>query len=314
MLGRRVSRDENARLLAEPPESRTPLLTIDPQDIIHNYNRRPFRVRHRLADLAAFQMPELAAMIRRLLRHQIICRRGRLGVDADFDESFRPGESALALESALEDVEGLSAYIYVSNPEKDPEYQSLIAELLSEIARSIHEVHPLVTWYSTYLFISGFDSTTPYHMVREMNFLLQVRGEKNVLLWDQGDPEVMTDAQKDALLAGIGRRPDYREGMAQKAMRFVLKPGQGVHRPFIAPHAVHTSSRLSISLAVTFRTKQSDVWTAAHGFNYHLRRIGLRPAPVGRSWSRDVFKARSLSLLSAGKAILARHKSSGLDG
>ena len=114
-----------------------------------------------------------------------------------------------------------------------------------------------------------------------MNFLLQIRGKKTVLLWDPRDDEIMTSQQRDLLLSYVGRRPEYKPWFDAKAMRFELAPGLGVHHPFIAPHLVHTGPELSVSLAITFRTHRSDVWTNAHRFNHRLRRLGLEPRPVG---------------------------------
>jgi hypothetical protein len=308
VLGQNISAAEYSRLVSRPPESTVALLAIDQRDVRDNYNRRPFLISHRLVDHPAFQLPELSTLIRRLPREQVVCRLGRMRMDSDFDDSFNPGDDSPRLDSALEDIEGTGAYIYVRNPECDPEYRPLIERLLAEVAWNTRNIDPQIRWYSAYLFISAFDSTTPYHMDREMNFLLQIRGEKTVLLWDQNDPDVMTHAQKDALLAYAGRRPQYSDGIVGKAQSYLLRPGQGVHHPFIAPHIVHTASSLSISLALTFRTRQSDTWTGAHRFNHRMRRIGLSPEPVGRSWFRDVAKAHGMAFLSASKQLVAAER------
>ena len=108
----------------------------------------------------------------------------------------------------------------------------------------------------------------------------------------------MSPAQKDRLLAYEGTRPPYRPEFEQRAVHFALQPGLGVHHPFIAPHRVWTHSNLSVSLAFTFRTRQSDRLTAAHQFNNRLRRLGLQnPRPVGESVWVDGTKARALKVL-----------------
>jgi hypothetical protein len=135
-------------------------------------------------------------------------------------------------------------------------------------------------------------------MDREMNFLLQVRGTKMVKLWDPRDPEIMTPAQKDQLLAQRRvPRPTYKPSLERKAMTFELAPGLGVHHPFIAPHLVTTGKQLSISLAITFRTQRSDVWTDAHRFNHRLRnRLGIAPGAVGSLGVVDATKAGIIRL------------------
>jgi hypothetical protein len=64
-----------------------------------------------------------------------------------------------------------------------------------------------------------------------------------------------------------------------------------VHHPFIAPHRVHTGAELSVSLAVTFRTRRSDTLTDAHRFNARMRKLGLHPMPVGSSRLLDRAKS-----------------------
>jgi len=49
---------------------------------------------------------------------------------------------------------------------------------------------------------------------------------------------------------------------------------------------------LSISLAITFRTHRSDVWTDAHCFNHRLRRrLGVALVDVGSIGALDAAKA-----------------------
>ncbi len=180
----------------------------------------------------------------------------------------------------------------------------VIEGVLAEIAADIASLDPEMTWYSTYIFISTRDAVTPYHMDREMNFLCQIRGTRRVQLWNPADEEVMSDAQKDLLLAHVGERPTFRDALENKASTFDLGPGMGVHHPFIAPHRVYTGRDLSVSLAVTYRTRRSDVCTAAHVFNAKLRRLGWRPLPVGRSRALDRCKAAGLRLFRRGRGLI----------
>lgn len=55
-----------------------------------------------------------------------------------------------------------------------------------------------------------------------------------------------------------------------------------------------TGRQLSISLAITFRTHRSDVWTDAHCFNHCLRqRTRLTLGTVGQFGAIDATKAGS---------------------
>ena len=304
MLGQFVSAEKYASLLADGRNCAAPLLEFG-AGTFGGYNREPFLVSHRLTDHPYFTLPRLLELCRRLPSRRVLFRAANIPGDVELDTSYDLYKRGLTLDDVIEHFEERQAYICVNNPEMDPEYRPVIESLLAEVAAQVDPLDPGITWYSTYVFISAHDSTTPYHMDREMNFLLQIRGGKTVYLWNPADSEIMTDAQKDLLLARVGSRPSYKPSFESKAAVFELRPGFGVHHPFIAPHRVHTGSELSISLAVTFRTRRSDVWTGAHAFNARMRRLGLRPGPVGRVAWVDGAKTTAVRAWARTRSLLA---------
>jgi hypothetical protein len=306
MLGTSLSRSRYQRIFDHAVHA-PHWLDLKPGEFESSYNRRPFVVRHRLADDPHFSLESLVRLARRVPRNKVLFRTGIVPIDTDFDLSGQAYRKSLTLEDALDRMEEVQSYVVLNNPEYDAEYRPVIEGILGEIALCSDHVDPYMNWYSTYVFISAHDSVTPYHMDREMNFLLQVRGTKTVRLWDPFDDVVMTPAQKDELLSHASDvRPQYHEGLASRAMLFDLKPGLGVHHPFIAPHLVHTGKALSISLAVTFRTLRSDVWRDAHRMNYSLRHWGLRPTPVGKNYALDLTKAGAVRTVRAVRSLTKR--------
>ncbi|HUN90862.1 MAG TPA: cupin-like domain-containing protein [Burkholderiaceae bacterium] len=315
MLGQRLTprqvRDLHERAATRGATRAAPWLQFDPGEMEAMYNRRPFIVRHRLPEHPMFQLEPLVRLCRRCPSDAINYRIGRIPIDSHFDASFTKRDLSLA--EALDRIEETQAWIAIFNPERDPEYRPVIEGLVGEVALQTERLDPGMNWYSTYIFISAKDSVTPYHMDREMNFLLQVRGTKLVQLWDPADDDIMSPADRDRLMA-TPTRPGYREEFASKAMNFSLEPGLGVHHPFIAPHAVHTGAELSISLAVTFRTKASDVWSDAHRLNHRLRSVGLDPTRVGRNSAIDYGKALVLRTVRGARSLLDRDPNTGAAG
>jgi len=284
MLGEFVSRERAVAFAARARPQAGDMLDFDAAAVGEAYNRRPFIVRHRLAGHPLMTVDALFALCRRLPAWAVKYRRGAIPGDAHFDSSNERYRGELSLGDTLDHFEELGAYICIDNPERDPVYQPFIEGLLAEIGAAIAHVDPVITWYSTYIFISTRGAVTPYHMDREMNFLLQVRGDKKALLWDPADDEILSPADKDRLLSGFGGwRPEYRPSFESRAIHVDLRPGLGVHHPFIAPHRVHTLDGLSVSLAITFRTRKSDLITKAHAFNEVLRRLGASPRPIGQN-------------------------------
>lgn len=297
MLGQLVERSQLAELTRRARQRGMQWLDIASEHLAADYDRRPFLLRHRLAAEPRFEFDRIAALCRRR-PDLVLYRRGRVPVTEDFARSFDNHGAGCSLDELLTGLRERSGYLMVSNAERDDEYRGVMEEILGEIALATEARDPGITWYSTYIFLSAEASLTPYHMDRELNFLLQIRGEKCVQLWDRADPEVMTAAQKDELLAYASeQRPPFRESFAHKAQRFVLRPGLGLHHPFIAPHVVETTSDLSISLAFTWRTRRTDRWTAAHTWNHRMRRLGLRPLAAGEHPLLDRAKSAAMNVL-----------------
>ena len=305
-LGRSISSHDYDELLSRSRSQTQRWIELDPSDVRDSYNRAGFLVKHRLAQHEFFELPALFALCRRLNPLRVGCRVGKVPIDAEFDTSITRYNSGLMLNDLVERMEELQGYIVINNPEYDPQYRPVIEGLLAEIGLQIHSADPHINWYATYVFISAHGSVTPYHMDREMNFLLQIRGTKTVLLWDPMDDEIMTSQKRDSLLAYEGGRPTYMPSFEAKAAKFDLEPGLGVHHPFIAPHLVYTGPALSVSLAITFRTRTSDVWSNAHRMNQRLRQMGLQPSPVRRHALVDETKSALLRAYRQAKSLTAR--------
>jgi len=291
MLGEFVSKAQYAGLVDRARSARA-WLDLKPEALQSKYNRLPYLVEHRLPEHPMFTLEALFALCRRLPADQVKHRFGVVPGNTHFDSSFDRYRKELTLDDAIEHLEEKQAYIVIYNPERDPDYQPVIEGLLGEIAAQTETLDPHINWYSTYIFISAQGSVTPYHMDREMNFLLQIRGTKTAQLWDPFDETVMSSADKDLLFAANNPcRPIYHDSFDAKAIVFNLAPGLGVHHPFIAPHLVRTGPDVSISLAITYRTPQSDTWTDAHRFNHHLRQLGWKPTSIRHSALLDRAKA-----------------------
>jgi hypothetical protein len=304
MLGTRMSASQ-FRAALRRAEAAPHWLDLDPQAMRRHYNQAGFVLTHRLHLHPLFTEQALFGLCRRLPASAVKCRAGVVPVDAHFDSSLDRYRGDLTREEAIDHLVDRRAYIAIYNPECDPQYRPVIEGLLAEIGLAAQPFERFFNWYSSYVFISAHDAVTPYHMDREMNFLLQVRGHKTVELWDPQDDEVMRPEQRDHLFSDDAQaRPAYHAGLPAKARRFELRPGLGVHHPFIAPHLVTTGANVSISLAITFRTPHSDLLSDAHRYNDRLRPYGLGRVPVGRHAGVDWLKAGLTRLARGAKRVL----------
>jgi len=306
VLGNHISENE-FRAAMRRAESAPRWLDIDDDAMRRDYNRSGFLVRHRLAEHPLFTAEALFRLCRRMPAGAVKHRFGTVPADTHFDSSIDRFRGDLTLDDALDHLVEKRAYVAIYNPENDPEYRPAIEGFLAEIGLAARPFERFFNWYSTYVFISAHDAVTPYHMDREMNFLLQIAGRKTVQLWDPRDDGVMRPEQRDHLFSfDPDARPAWHDGLPAKARRFELEPGLGVHHPFIAPHLVTTGQNFSISLAITYRTPHSDVMSDAHAFNDRLRPWGLGRIPVGRHPALDNLKAHAMRGMRAAKDALHR--------
>lgn len=293
MQGTQLANERNLNVTES--DSRERLFNFEPNLFSKSYNHEAFLFEHNISGNPLFQFDRLFELCRRHPPENVKFRHGKISKLEDFDASFGRFNEDLTLESAINDFDNNGSYIAIYYPELDQEYRPIIERLLSEINEHIRGLDSPITWFATYIFMSTGQSVTPYHMDREMNFLLQIHGNKGACLWNGYDDMVIKPHERDLLLANFSaKRPQFRDELDKYGKQFELKPGTGLHHPFIAPHLISTKSQRSISLAVTYRTELSDIWTDAHCFNHHISKLGLAPSPVRVRHNSDYRKAKTI--------------------
>ena len=269
--------------------ARSARLSVDADTFVGNFDKRPFYVRHELADHPLLQLPAIAALSQRLpenLREWNTEKAGALAFTRpDTLKTHHLSCHDTILRVAEEPVRVLLLQI-----EHDPLYKRLVDELLESIEPLSERMRPGMWQRQGFLFISSRSALTPFHFDPEYNFLLQISGRKTIFMWDPANRYVLPAAAIDDYYAGFGRDPRYsnrehayRDEFMASAWRLPMEAGQGVHFPLHAPHAVMTESDVSISLSITFRTRRSKFHAMVHGANAHVRRHGIEPPAPGTS-------------------------------
>jgi hypothetical protein len=133
-----------------------------------------------------------------------------------------------------------------------------------------------------FVFISSPGAVTPYHMDPEWDFLLQVRGRKQITVFPC-DPNVVSEEELERFYSGAHRNMVFREEYNNKATAFDLEPGDGVHVPVTSPHWVRVGGEVSVSFSITFKTRELDRRSVLYALNHARRARGGHPAPVGQS-------------------------------
>lgn len=279
-------------------------LTIDAADFAEHFPHRPFRITHQLTNHPLFQLHRLVELSRALPPDLVEYNAGNVAVDQDPSKTPRTG---LTVEETIRRIEEANSWMVLKYVERDPAYRQLLLDCLGDVRPLSDRVTPGMSNIEGFIFVTSPHSTTPYHMDPEHNFLLQVRGQKTIHLWDQEDRSILSEQQLESFyVGGIHRNMPYKEEFTAREMRFELQPGDGLHFPITAPHWVRVEDTYSISFSVTFRSNWSDRRSRLYQMNARLRKMGLTPSPIGRSGFRDSTKDVAYRLLRKSRTLMGR--------
>ena len=274
------------------------LLQLEPYRLEEDFGQAPFLVAHRLSRHALFELPQLVQLARALPASQVEYNAGDVPVSLDPAATPRTGLSA---EETIRRIAECRSWLVLKNVERDPQYRELLERCLAEVRPHV----PGMSRERGFIFVSSPGAVTPYHMDPEQNFLLQVRGSKIMQVFDRA---VLSEQELEGFFGGAHRNLRYRDEYRSRARAFRLAPGLGVHVPVTAPHWVQNGAEVSVSFSITFQTAASTRLAHVHRMNARLRRLGLRPAPVGGSAVRDRMKQLAFRLLrrTGGLSLLPR--------
>jgi putative methyltransferase (TIGR04325 family) len=277
------------------------------------FNQVSFGFSHNLADHPLFQIPrlvELAEFIStKLGSEKVTCLvGGQIPIGCKWSDRVHKGR----VEEAIARIEESGSLVLINDAETDPEYQALLDQIISELeVLTDVSLRQEITWMNAYIFITSPNTITNYHIDHESNFLFQIKGEKEVNVFDQSDRSVLTEQELEAFYIGNVESADYRPENQSKASVYHLIPGQGVHQPVNAPHWIKTNQQFSVTLSINFYLRSFDLKARTYQANYFLRKLKLKPTPPGQSAWQDALKIQLIGFLSDKKPTTKQdvHKS-----
>lgn len=264
-----------------------PPLELDPHTFRMQFPRRPFLIDHNLADHPLFAVSRLLELAKTLPENCVEYNEGRISADMGGRLSPRNGLSA---EETIRRIEEAHSWMVLKFVENEPEYRSLLDACLDQVRDLSDTIVPGMCQREAFIFLTSPQSVTPFHVDPEHNFLLQIRGEKQVSIFDADDTAVVTEADIERGLLGKNRNLVYKPEFQARGKTFDLTPGKGLHFPIAAPHWVKNGNEVSISFSITFRSRDSQRRAIVRQFNSVLRERGLQPRPLGFSPLADTLK------------------------
>jgi hypothetical protein len=290
-------------LSSEKSYSGSPLrLMFDGAQMLDNFDVTPFTIKHTLSNHPLLQLPQLIELSKSLPPESVEYNAGDLPIGQDPSLTPRTG---LSIEETLRQIEKCRSWMVLKNVEQDAHYRQLLDECLDQVQPAIEAVCPGMTGRKAFVFVSSPGAVTPFHVDFEYNFLMQIRGEKFMTVFDDQDRSLLSELQREQAVQGAPRNLVYKDEFAAKSRTFHLKPGIGLHVPLTAPHWVKVADEASVSFSITFHSRASERRMGAHRANAMLRKVGISPRQVGVSPQLDALKysafrvTRKLSTITA---------------
>ena len=256
------------------------------------FNRAPFELDHHLSDHPLLMLPRLLELARTMAKEDLYYDAGDVEIGQRWDQRA-PCESTAG--QLLERIENAGAWIILRNVHKYPEYDKLVGRCLDESQALVDPaLRKQITKRVGIIFVTSPNRIATYHIDRECSLLFQIRGEKEISVFDKDDRDVLPEVEIERFWTVDNNAAIYKEQYQNRAKLYHLKPGVAVHIPVNCPHWVKNFDNISISLNVNFHFDDralANIYRA----NYYLRKLGVVPVPPGRSRLRDGVKASGMS-------------------
>ena len=273
-----------------------------------NFDEKPFEFLHCFtADHPLFQISRLRQLIENpVTRPGVYFDAGDIGIGQRWDSV---PERKQTLEETFDRVDNAGAWILMKRVQKDPDYDDLLVQCLDEVQRlSGRQIDQDKKSQEAIIFLTSPHRVTSYHIDRECNFLMQVRGDKEISVFDRNDRDVRPEAELETFWSKDNNAGVYKPQYQDRAHVFVMRPGTGVHIPVNSPHWLKNGNNVSISLSISYQYKD---WRRKYVFqaNYYLRRMGMNPTPPGKSALLDNAKRLVVQVGLNSKKLLQPAKS-----
>jgi hypothetical protein len=255
------------------------MVTADPTVAREKFLKRPFALKHALADHPLFSLPRLVALAQSLPRDRIEYNSGKLPVGVKPEDVPRLD---MPIAQVIRQIETAGAWMVIKSVHEDAEYAALLKSFVEEANGLAGKKPGGYCDLQGFIFVSSAQSTTPFHIDAEENILIQIKGDKFVHVFDNHDRALVSEEAME-ISPSKHRNQHYEPWYEQRAEVFSLREGDAVHMPYMAPHWVGTGGRYSISMAMTWKTPEVLRLNKIRLMNGTLRRFGYPQRPPGAS-------------------------------
>nr|BDT29341.1 cupin-like domain-containing protein [Bacteriovorax sp. HI3] len=259
-----------------------------------NLDRKPFGFSHNLANHPSLSFENLSRVITTMPEEKVMFSKGLNDLNKDFEQVLVDGKKGFDLHEVIETIRTGNAYIAVRNPELDPSFKDIfegichdVGEFMKKNGTGTKPLEPML-----WLFIASPGSITPFHFDRYSNFIMQIRGSKELAVFPPRVEEVISSKELESYIDNKPAYPEWNEEKDKHAHKFNFKSGEAVHIPYTSGHYVKNGmDDISITISVFYHTEETLGWSKAMMVNNRMRRMGITPKAVGKSALLDRFKS-----------------------
>jgi hypothetical protein len=246
--------------------------------------RRAVSFIHSLADHPLLKIPAIADLADRLAKDSVVCDQAVKpllvpGGGPPRGAQPRPGD-------LIRDLENSASWLTLLNVEQDHAYRELVNDCVASVAPFVDRFPGDVRRPAGFIFVSSPDSITPAHFDIEHSFPMQVQGARTLTL---GEFVTRTDVEHEVERYWSGSHGRI-ETMPEESAAFTLEPNVGVYIPPLVPHWITNGPTPSVSMTLTFFTRDTDEDSLIRAFNHKMRLLPGKRVPPDRSLWIDAGK------------------------
>jgi hypothetical protein len=278
----------------------SPEILSDPEgQFPSTYNRSTFMFPHGLSGHPLLQLPSLIDLADRLEKYDgCYWSNGQAKVT---DRWEKGADRRQSLRKTLENIEENDSLVIlkfvVHDPIAGPFFRDVLKTIIQLVGPKMAED---VLVGRTNILIASPRRITAFHIDSDVNYLLQVTGDKSFVVYDQTDSTLVTEEERELFFNGDDSAASFKPDRQNEGTEHDLRAGFGVHVPCMAPHWARNRDQASVAVSCCFDLASIQRLGLVYQTNRRLRSLGIRPrSPRDGTWSNGpkVFGARTAAAL-----------------
>ena len=177
------------------------VIQCEPGVFKQNLNRLSYEFAHTLAGDPIFELSRLVDLAERVATRS---SPHLAGGDVYFNDGLiEPGQKPAnpnlprtAAVDLIRKIDTAQAWIILKHIEREPGYRQVLESCIRDILQlSGPQLLHKIKWFEAILFITSPNRITEYHLDREVSWILQLQGDKEIHLFDRADKDIVPDRE-----------------------------------------------------------------------------------------------------------------------